>query len=87
MISTKGISLLSVGAGAESQRLRSMRFPPRLLPLAFTAVFLELDTPRGILMKKEIYRLREIFRNVEYIVGCLTNLPEKKNYMVVKLRQ
>jgi len=46
----------------------------------FTAVFLELDTPCGILMEKEIYGLREIFRNVEYIVGCLANLPEKKLY-------
>jgi hypothetical protein len=31
-------------------------------------------------MKKEIYGLRDIFRNVEYIVGCLANLPEKKLY-------
>ena len=45
-----------------------------------TAVFLELDTPRGILMKEEIYGLGEVFRNTEYILDIPSNLPRKKLY-------
>ena len=44
----------------------------------FTAIFLVLDTPHGILMKEEIYELGEIFKNTEYIVDVPTNLLEKK---------
>ena len=44
-----------------------------------TAVFLELDTPHGIVMKEEIYGLAEVFRNTEYILDVPSNLPGKKN--------
>jgi hypothetical protein len=43
-----------------------------------TAIFLELDTPHGILMKEEIYGLGEVFRNTEYILDVPSNLPGKK---------
>ena len=51
-----------------------------MLDFIFTAVFLELDTPCGILMKEEIYGLGEVFRNTEYILDVPSNLPKKKLY-------
>ena len=50
----------------------------------FAAVFLEVDTPHGILIKEEIYGLNEIFRNAQCIVNVPKNLPEK-NYVIVKI--